>query len=143
MMTLCPPLASWQIERSVRTQLDVAVLVYQVRNQLVQAGSAEPFAARVATVVSELATNIVRYAGLGMVTVVCRQMGQESRAMVLEVVAMDRGPGIADVAVALRERHSTGGSLGLGLSAVGRMADDLRVASQPGQGTTVTARFWL
>jgi anti-sigma regulatory factor (Ser/Thr protein kinase) len=78
-----------------------------------------------------------------MVTVVCRQMGQESRAMVLEVVAMDRGPGIADVAVALRERHSTGGSLGLGLSAVGRMADDLRVASQPGQGTTVTARFWL
>jgi hypothetical protein len=60
----------------------------------------------------------------------------------VEVVAIDTGPGIADVAAALRDHHSTGGTLGLGLPAVRRMSDEMSVDTAPGVGTTVTARRW-
>ncbi len=95
---------------------------------------------RIATAVSELARNILKYAGHG--EIVLRQIvGQAGRGM--EVVADDKGPGIADRDRALSDHFSSGGTLGLGLPGVRRMMDEFDLESESGCGTRVTARKWL
>ena len=134
---------AWRLERSVRSQLDVAVAVYLTREALQSLGLGAVATARVATVLSELATNAVHYAEHGLVLVSWAPATQRGTAAELVVAVRDNGPGIANVQEALREQHSTGGSLGLGLPAVQRMANQLLIETQPGGGTLVTARFWV
>lgn len=94
----------------------------------------------IATAISEIARNIVTYAergeiGLGLVTAHGR------RGIV--VVARDAGPGIADVAKAMRDGYSTNRTLGLGLPGARRLMDDFEIQSEVGVGTVVTMRKWL
>ncbi len=93
----------------------------------------------VSTATSELARNIVKYAGTGNLTV--RRVDEDGVAGV-RVVASDRGPGIDDVESALRDHFSTGGTLGLGLPGVNRLMDEMKIDSSPGRGTRVTATLW-
>jgi hypothetical protein len=58
------------------------------------------------------------------------------------MVTIDAGPGFRDAAAALRDGHSTSGTLGIGLGAIGRLADFCDLYSVPGQGTALVARFW-
>ncbi|PQO32304.1 ATP-binding protein [Bremerella cremea] len=95
--------------------------------------------ALVATAVSELARNILKYAKQG--EVILRPVSQLTRPGI-EVVAWDRGPGIEDVDTAMCDHHSTGGTLGLGLPGVKRLMDDFEIESEVGKGTRVTARKW-
>jgi serine/threonine-protein kinase RsbT len=92
------------------------------------------------TAVSELARNILKYATKGTCVTACVQ---GPRGPGIEVLAVDRGPGIADLEQALQDHFSTSGTLGLGLPGVRRMMDEFEIASAPGQGTTVTIRKWL
>jgi serine/threonine-protein kinase RsbT len=94
----------------------------------------------VATAVSELAGNIIKYAVRGEVIV--RSVNRRDKKGV-EVVVSDNGPGIPDVQQALRDHFSTSGTLGLGLPGVKRMMDEFSIESAPGQGTRVTVRKWL
>ncbi len=94
----------------------------------------------ISTVVSELGTNILKFAGSGSVTLA---RVQDEGHDAIQVVAKDSGPGIRDVASALVEGYSTSGTLGLGLSAVRRIMSSLQIHTQPGQGTTVIAAKWL
>lgn len=94
----------------------------------------------VATAASELARNIVKYAGAGQLSV--RKVTDDA-GIGVRIVASDRGPGIADVATALRDHYSTGGTLGLGLPGVKRLMDELVVESEPGKGTKITATSWV
>lgn len=88
-----------------------------------------------AIVVTELAGNIVRHAGRG--TVLLHHGGGA-----VEVLALDRGPGIRDIAGALRDGTSTeAGGPGLGLGAVRRLSDEWDLHSAPQHGTAVLARF--
>lgn len=96
---------------------------------------------RVATAVSELTRNVVRYATGGRGEVVVRELEDGGRVGI-EVVVTDEGPGIADVALALRDGYSTIGSMGMGLPGARRLMDDLSIDSAPGRGTTVTATKW-
>jgi hypothetical protein len=66
-----------------------------------------------------------------------------SGARLVEIVAMDRGPGMADPARCLLDGYSTAGSMGTGLGAVRRMAAEFDLYSCPGQGTIVLARVGL
>ncbi len=93
----------------------------------------------VATAVSELARNIVRYAERG--EVVLRLIEDHGKKGV-ELIAADDGPGILDVPLAMRDGYSTSGSLGLGLPGVRRLMDEFEITSEFGKGTTVTARRW-
>ena len=61
----------------------------------------------------------------------------------MEIVAEDKGPGIADTERALSDHFSSSGTLGLGLPGVQRMMDEFDLASAPGAGTRVTVRKWL
>jgi serine/threonine-protein kinase RsbT len=60
----------------------------------------------------------------------------------LELVAEDRGPGIADVASALTDHVSTAGTLGLGLPGVRRLMDEFELDTAPGRGTRVRVVKW-
>jgi anti-sigma regulatory factor (Ser/Thr protein kinase) len=93
---------------------------------------------RVALVVTEAATNIVQHAGRG--EILLRPLALETPAS-LEVLALDKGPGIANVAEALRDGFSTGGSSGQGLGAVARLSMCFGISSAPGKGTALLARI--
>lgn len=94
---------------------------------------------RIATAISELARNIVLYAGQGEIVLqlVDRKCGQG-----IAVIAKDEGPGIEDVQKATTVGYSTSGGLGAGLPGVRRLMDEFEIASQTGKGTVVTARKW-
>lgn len=95
----------------------------------------------IATAVSELATNIVKYAKQGCVSLgLIHQMGQSG----IEIIAEDQGPGIADRVKALTDHYSTGHSLGLGLglSSVKRLMDEFFMDTSEDLGTKIVVRKW-
>ena len=93
----------------------------------------------IATAISELARNIVRYAVHGDVLV--RLVEADGRRGI-EVTASDDGPGIADITLALQDGYSTSGGLGLGLPGTRRLMDEFELLSDFGKGTKVTVRRW-
>ncbi|MHC5027420.1 MAG: anti-sigma regulatory factor [Planctomycetota bacterium] len=94
---------------------------------------------KIATATSELARNIIKYAGMGEVLI--HETANDQGAGI-EIVVRDRGPGIADVETAMRDHYSSSGTLGLGLPGVRRMMDDFEIETEVGQGTKVTIRAW-
>jgi anti-sigma regulatory factor (Ser/Thr protein kinase) len=93
---------------------------------------------RVALVATEIATNIVRHGGGGIVVV--RQL-DTAGGHGLELLGLDRGPGMANVARCLVDGFSTAGSPGTGLGAITRNADRYAIYSRPGHGTAIMASF--
>ena len=91
-----------------------------------------------ATAVSEVARNIVRFAGDGQIFI---ELLDEPRPGV-RIVARDNGPGIPDIAQALTDGYSTYGGLGLGLPGARRLMDEFALTSEPDHGTTVTMTKW-
>lgn len=123
----------------VRDERSLAAAVIEATKVAKDAGMSKAAAQQVATVTSELARNILKYAGHGRVLIeVVHEQGRKG----VRLVATDRGPGIEDVEQALAEHYSSGGTLGLGLSGAKRMMNEFTVASEPGQGTRVEAIKW-
>jgi serine/threonine-protein kinase RsbT len=96
---------------------------------------------RIATAVSELARNVVRYATDGRGEVSIREVEAAGRVGI-EIVVLDEGPGIPDVDQALRDGFTSGGGMGMGLPGTRRLMDEMTVDSTVGRGTTVTIRKW-
>lgn len=96
-------------------------------------------AGKVAIVASELATNLVKHTDAGGELLLTTIERDDARG--IEIVAVDAGPGIANLADALRDGYSTAGTYGTGLGAVSRLAE-LDVHSTVGEGTVVLARLW-
>lgn len=94
----------------------------------------------IAIAISELALNILQYAGKGDI-VLSGSEKQGTRGIV--IVARDEGPGIADIALAMQEGYSTSGGPGLGLSGAKRLMDEFELVSSLGKGTTVTMKKWV
>jgi serine/threonine-protein kinase RsbT len=93
-----------------------------------------------ATAISEVARNIISYAGQG--EIILSVIEEDARRGIL-VVARDQGPGIPDVEAAMRDGYSTGKSLGVGLPGARRLVDHFDLVSALGVGTTVTLKKWL
>ena len=94
----------------------------------------------IATAISELARNILKYACQG--EILLRPVARNG-IRGITVVATDEGPGIADLALALTDGFSTGRSLGLGLPGTKRLMDDFELNSEVGKGTVVTTTRWV
>ena len=123
----------------ITDSVDNAMAIRAARRLCADIGFAESDQFLVATVVSELATNILHYAGQGEVRLKALQVyGRQG----VEVQAVDHGPGIADIAKALTDNYSTGGTLGLGLPSVKRIMDEFTIESEPGCGVRCLARKW-
>ena len=103
------------------------------------AGMDETAAGHVALIVTELATNLVKHAKGGELLI--RRLCSEGLNGV-EVLSLDKGPGISNVALSLRDGYSTTGSSGTGLGAVSRTAGEFDLYSQVGKGTAVVARVF-
>src|SRR6516162_11349790 len=101
-------------------------------------GFSQDAAARVALVATELATNLLKHAGEGLVAI---NEFVDATGSGIELLAIDKGPGMADVARCLVDGFSTAGSPGTGLGAVARVSDSYAIYSRPGVGTAVMARF--
>lgn len=84
---------------------------------------------RLATAVSELARNVVQYAGEGECLLVD---ASNAEAMSLCIVVEDHGLGIADIDQAMLDGFSTGGGLGAGLPGTRRLMDEFAIVSEPG-----------
>jgi len=111
----------------------------QARRLAASAGFKSTDLAIVATVISELARNMLLFAKSGDILVsLVRHDAQQG----VVVVASDAGPGIADLSRALEDGYSTAGRLGLGLPGAKRLMDDFEITSVPGGGTTIRARKW-
>ncbi|HVH12114.1 MAG TPA: ATP-binding SpoIIE family protein phosphatase [Longimicrobium sp.] len=95
---------------------------------------------RVALAATEAATNLARHARGGGVVIV-RPCGRGS-ARGVELLAVDRGPGVRSVSDALRDGFSTAGSAGTGLGALSRLSDEFDLFSTPEQGTVLLSRVW-
>lgn len=98
---------------------------------------------RIATAVSELTRNIIRYAAGAGGEVTFEVVQREGRPRGLEVVVADRGPGIEDVEKAMRHGYSSGPGMGLGLPGAKRLMDEFELESSVGAGTKVVMRKWL
>jgi serine/threonine-protein kinase RsbT len=96
---------------------------------------------RFATVASELARNVVKYAGRGRMIALAAEGDYGRRG--LRLIFEDSGPGIPDIAAAMRDGFSTGRGLGKGLPGSKRLVDEFRIESEPGRGTRVTVVRWL
>jgi serine/threonine-protein kinase RsbT len=131
---------SAELRRTIRGEKDAGRTVLESTLYSREAGFAEAPSQMIATAVSELVRNILKYAGTGEIRLrPVKKMAKRG----IEIEAVDRGPGIADCAAALQDHYSSGGTLGLGLPAVKRMMDEFSLESTPGEGTRVVARKWL
>ncbi|EGX57512.1 magnesium or manganese-dependent protein phosphatase [Streptomyces zinciresistens K42] len=96
-------------------------------------------------VATELATNLLKHAGGGRVLLdvvgPAVPAYDDERALQVQIVAVDHGPGIPDTGAALRDGFTTADSLGAGLGTCRRTADDFCLHSVPGRGTVVLARI--
>jgi anti-sigma regulatory factor (Ser/Thr protein kinase) len=95
-------------------------------------------AGKVTIAATELANNLLLHAGGGVLLI--QTLGEDDAAVV-ELLAIDRGPGMADVDRCLRDGYSTAGTPGTGLGAIRRLATEFDIHSTPGEGTIVMARF--
>ena len=112
---------------------------YLAREMAGAIGFGEEDSYRTGLVATELATNLVKHARGGEMLARPFRLGADSG---IELIALDRGPGIRDVALALTDGHSTAGSNGSGLGAVRRMADTFDIHSEEGRGTVILARMF-
>ncbi len=93
----------------------------------------------VAVAATEMATNLVKHAGTGSMLVDrVRENGNNG----LRLIAIDKGPGILDVSLAMEDGQSSAGTMGTGLGAIRRLSDTFEVYSAVGIGTLVRAEFW-
>lgn len=92
-----------------------------------------------AVAVSEAASNLDKHARDGSLLLQARF---DDDVAGIELVTIDAGPGVADVGAAVRDGHSTAGTLGIGLGAIRRLANFAELFSVPGHGTALVARFW-
>jgi anti-sigma regulatory factor (Ser/Thr protein kinase) len=115
---------------------DVAAAALQMSSHPILRGASSMDRAFVATMLSELGSNMVKYARRGTLSVVRRE---EGGLVDVEVVAQDEGPGISDIDRAMSDHYSSGGTLGLGLPGVRRMADTFTLRTTAGAGTEVRA----
>jgi serine/threonine-protein kinase RsbT len=126
---------------ALESEHDIAVARGQVRDMAASIGFRLIDQTRLATVASELARNIIKYAARG------RMIAQPTRGPDgrdgLRLIFEDSGPGIADTEAAMRDGFSTGRGLGKGLPGSKRLVDEFKLESAVGRGTRVTVVRWL
>jgi len=128
-----------QREVQIRSDNDIVATRRTVRAVAQSLGFGITDVTRIVTATSELARNVVLYAGSGVMR--WRELGMNGRVGV-ELTLEDNGPGIADIEQVMQEGYTTSGGLGLGLPGTKRLMDEFEIASEIGKGTRITVRKW-
>ena len=135
-----PTLLQDDVRVPIASDIDIVYARQKGRELASQLGFSSSELALIATAISELARNIVRYAGNGAIIIKFVERGEKRG---VHIVATDEGPGIRNIALAMQDGYSTSDGLGLGLPGVRRLMDEFEVVSKNGEGTTVTIKKWL
>jgi len=125
----------------IKAVADIVTARQYGRELALRSGFSETESTLIATIISELARNIVLYAQTGEIVLEKATNSDQHRGVV--IVSRDKGPGIPDVQRALVGGYSTSGGLGLGLCGVRRMVDEFYIDTGTDKGTIVTAKKWL
>lgn len=129
-----------EISIPIRTDLDIVHARQQGRNLAAEIGFNGSDLTVIATAISELARNILKYARAGEI-----RLGRINHSVKrgIFIVATDSGPGIPDINLVMRDGYTTSQGLGLGLPGTRRLMDEFEIKSVVGKGTTVSAKKWL
>jgi serine/threonine-protein kinase RsbT len=123
----------------IRTSSDVVAVRQATRALAEQTGLSLVDQTKLVTAASELARNTLNYGGGGTVRVEVLENGARRG---VRLVFEDQGPGIPNVAEAMKDGFTTGSGLGLGLGGARRLVNEFAIESAPGQGTRVTIARW-
>jgi serine/threonine-protein kinase RsbT len=123
----------------VQTSEDIVKVRQAVRTWAVELGFNLVDQTKIVTAASELARNTVIYGGGGTVEL---ESLLDPKRRGLRLTFADQGPGIPDLAAALKDGFTTGTGLGLGLGGAKRLCNEFEIRSQPGAGTTVRITRW-
>jgi len=126
-------------ELPVRSSSDIVQVRQAVRNWSAEIGFSLVDQTKIVTAASELARNTFQYGGGG--TVRLEELEDGARRG-LRLTFADSGPGIPDIALALRDGYTSGLGLGLGLGGARRLMNEFSIVSTVGVGTTVTIARW-
>jgi serine/threonine-protein kinase RsbT len=123
----------------IRTSSDVVVARQKVREWALELKFTIVDQTKIVTAASELARNTLDHGHGGKVTL---EVLDDTPRKGLKLLFEDNGPGIADLAAALRDGFTTGGGMGLGLGGSKRLVNDFNIESEVGKGTKVTVVRW-
>jgi len=123
----------------IRADVDVVIARQKIRALVSDLRFSGSELTLIATAISEVARNIVSYAGSGEIVMRVVRQGQRRG---ITVVARDQGPGIADIERATEDGYSTSRGLGLGLPGSKRLMDEFELVSEVGEGTEITMTKW-
>jgi serine/threonine-protein kinase RsbT len=126
-------------ELSLRSAEDVVRARHSARELATAMGFSLVEQTKIVTAASELARNTIVHGGGGRLRIEILNDGPRRG---LRLVFDDKGPGIPDVDLALRDGYTTGTGLGLGLGGARRLMSEFSILSRPGEGTTVTTVRW-
>lgn len=118
---------------------DVVPFRNRVKEFAVKIGMSLVNQTKLITAASELVRNMLKYANGGGTTI---EVISKGRDVGIRLTFEDKGPGIADIGLAMKDGYSTGKSLGLGLPGTKRLVSEFDIKTIPGTGTTVTIIKW-
>lgn len=128
-----------EVQVPINNEIDVVAARQQGRQLGLKLGFSSSELTLIATAISEIARNIVTYAGRGQITIsIVDVMNRPG----IQIIARDEGPGIQDLSLALQDGYSTSKSLGLGLPGTKRLMDEFEIESEEGNGTTIRMIKW-
>jgi len=123
----------------IEKEQDVVPFRNRVKEYAVKIGMSVVNQTKLITAASELVRNMLKYAGGGKTKM---EVISEGRNSGIRLVFEDNGPGIKDIAQAMKEGFSTGQSLGVGLPGAKRLVNEFEIKSSPGEGTVVSIIKW-
>jgi serine/threonine-protein kinase RsbT len=123
----------------IRSSDDVVKVRQQTRVAAIEAGLSLVDQTKIVTAASELARNTLDYGGGGELHL---DLLEEGTKRGVRLTFEDRGPGIPDVQLALKDGYTTGSGLGLGLGGARRLSNEFFIESKVGSGTKVTIVRW-
>jgi serine/threonine-protein kinase RsbT len=110
-----------------------------VRERAIELGFSLVDQTKIVTAASELARNTIQHGGGGAVLI---ETVNDGARRGLKLTFEDHGPGIPDIALAMKDGYTTAGGLGLGLSGAKRLSNEFAIESAPGRGTRVVIMRW-
>lgn len=118
---------------------DIVLVRQAVRQKAIKLGFNLVDQTKIVTATSELARNTLDYGGGGTMQM---EVVQNGRFPGIRLTFEDRGPGIADIAQALKDGYTSGHGMGLGLGGAKRLSDEFEIDSRPGEGTRISILRW-
>ena len=124
---------------SIRSSEDVVRVRQMTRERAIAQGFSLVDQTKIVTAASELARNTLEYGGGGECTF---ELLNDGARKGVRLTFSDKGPGIVDLDLALKDGYTTGNGLGLGLSGARRLSNEFFIESKPGEGTRVAITRW-